>query len=107
MNRLGLGFDELGLLAAEAKKRLQGLNLVLVMSQLACADEPQSPLTPQQLSRFRTALAMLPPAPASLAASAGILLPRDYHFDLVRPGVGLYAPTRWAAEKIPCAPWRY
>jgi alanine racemase len=32
----------------------------------------------------------LPPAPASLAASGGILLGPDYHFDLVRPGIGLY-----------------
>ncbi len=44
----------------------------------------------QQLSRFRTALAMLPPAPASLAASGGVLLGKDYRFDLVRPGIGLY-----------------
>jgi alanine racemase len=60
------------------------------MSQLACADEPGSPMNPAQLARFRTALAMLPPAPASLAASAGVLLGAEYHFDLVRPGVGLY-----------------
>jgi len=33
---------------------------------------------------------MLPPAPASLSASGGILLGKDYHFDLVRPGVCLY-----------------
>ena len=29
-------------------------------------------------------------APRSLAATGGILLGPDYHFDLVRPGVGLY-----------------
>jgi alanine racemase len=33
---------------------------------------------------------MLPPASASLAASGGIFLGPAYHFDLVRPGVGLY-----------------
>jgi alanine racemase len=33
---------------------------------------------------------MLPPAPASLAASHGAMLSPDYHFDLVRPGVALY-----------------
>ena len=43
-----------------------------------------------QLTRFRAALAMLPPAPASLAASGGAYLGPDYHFDLVRPGIGLY-----------------
>jgi alanine racemase len=44
----------------------------------------------EQLSRFKTALAMLPPAPASLAASHGAMLGVEYHFDLVRPGVALY-----------------
>jgi alanine racemase len=90
MSRLGLPSYELTVLASEAKKRLSGLNLALVMSQLSSADEAGSPLNALQLSRFRQALAMLPPAPASLAASAGILLGKDYHFDLVRPGVGLY-----------------
>ena len=33
---------------------------------------------------------MLPPAPASLAASGGAILGKDYRFDLVRPGIGLY-----------------
>ena len=33
---------------------------------------------------------MLPPAPASLASSGGVLLGKDYAFDLVRPGIGLY-----------------
>jgi alanine racemase len=90
MSRLGLPGYELAVLAAEAKTRLAGLNLVLVMSQLARGDEPGETMNAEQLSRFRAALAMLPPAPASLAASAGILLGPDYHFDLVRPGVGLY-----------------
>ena len=90
MNRLGLTGDELATLASEQARRLAGLNLVLVMSHLACADEPQNKMNAQQLSRFRQALAMLPTAPASLAASHGAMLGVDYHFDLVRPGVALY-----------------
>ena len=90
MNRLGLPGDELTILSAEHGKRLAGLNLVLVMSHLACSDQPDNKMNAQQLSRFRQALAMLPPAPASLAASHGAMLGLDYHFDLVRPGVALY-----------------
>jgi alanine racemase len=90
MNRLGLAGEELAILSGDHAKRLAGLNLVLVMSHLACGDEPASPMNAQQLSRFRQALAMLPPAPASLAASHGAMLGMDYHFDLVRPGVALY-----------------
>ncbi len=89
-NRLGLPADELAILAAEARTRLSGLNIVLVMSHLACADDAANTLNAQQLSRFQQALAMLPPAPASLAASQGAMLGPEYHFDLVRPGIGLY-----------------
>jgi alanine racemase len=62
----------------------------MILSQLACADEPEHPQNARQLARFRDALAILPPAPASLAASAGVHLGRDYLFDVVRPGVALY-----------------
>jgi alanine racemase len=101
MNRLGLTGEELASLAAERAKRLAGLNLVLVMSHLACADEPQNKMNAQQLSRFRQALAMLPPAPASLAASHGAMLGVDYHFDLVRPGVALYGADPQKPEGAP------
>ncbi len=90
MNRLGLPGYELSTLAAEAKARLAGLRVVLIMSHLACADDRDSPMNAEQLERFRAALAMLPPAPASLAASGGTLLGKPYAFDLVRTGIGLY-----------------
>jgi alanine racemase len=90
MNRLGLSAADLSELAASWRTRLAGLNLVLVMSHLSSSDDPKSPQNEIQLARFRTALAMLPPAPASLAASGGVLLGKPYLFDLVRPGVGLY-----------------
>ena len=43
-----------------------------------------------------------PPAPASLANSAGIFCGRDYHFDLARPGCALYGgnPTPAAANPM-------
>ncbi len=90
MNRLGLPPDELAILVAESRTRLKGLNLVLLLSHLACADDPAHPMNPLQRDRFRAALAMLPPTPASLASTGGVLLGRDYAFDLVRPGLGLY-----------------
>jgi alanine racemase len=98
MNRLGLPRDELAILAAESARRLAGLNLVMVMSHLACADQPQNKMNQEQLFRFRQALAMLPQAPASLAASHGAMLGPDYHFDLVRPGVALYGANPQGPE---------
>jgi alanine racemase len=61
-----------------------------VMSHLACADEPEHALNEQQRARFAAARARLPGVPASLAASSGIFLGSEYHFDLVRPGAALY-----------------
>lgn len=90
MNRLGLPSAELAILIAESKALLSGVNVVLLMSHLACADDPRHALNKAQRDRFRAALAKLPPAPASLASSGGVLLGRDYAFDLVRPGLGLY-----------------
>jgi len=43
-----------------------------------------------QRARFQTALTFLPSMPASLAASGGVLLGKDFLFDLVRPGIGLF-----------------
>jgi alanine racemase len=90
MNRLGLTPDELALLAAQRRPRLKNIHPVLWMSHLACGDQPKNKMNQQQLARFRAALAMLPPAPASLAASGGGYLGPTYHFDLVRAGIGLY-----------------
>ena len=86
MNRLGLPLAEL----PQAARQLEGITVALVMSHLACSDDPYNPMNARQLARFKDALARLPPAPASLAASGGVFLGKEYHFDLVRPGIGLY-----------------
>ncbi|MEJ1970210.1 MAG: alanine racemase [Rhizomicrobium sp.] len=103
MSRLGLPGEELSLLAREWKKRLAGIRVVLWMSHLACADDPAAQMNAVQLDRFRTALAMLPPAPASFASSGGVLLGKAYAFDLVRPGIGLYGGNVQNAAKNPFA----
>jgi alanine racemase len=87
--RLGLTMREFERLA-EDLGRARTICWRAVMSHLACADEPDHPLNPAQLTRFRTAQNRIPGVPASLAASSGIFLGRDYHFDLVRPGAALY-----------------
>jgi alanine racemase len=61
----------------------------LVMSHLACADEPGHAMNALQLSRFGEMTEGIG-VPRSFSATGGILLGRDYHFDLTRPGVGLY-----------------
>jgi alanine racemase len=90
MNRLGLPHDELNTLAKESNSRLNGIRIALLMSHLACADDSESDMNREQFARFKAALARLPAAPASLASSGGVLLGKDYCFDMVRPGIGLY-----------------
>lgn len=103
MNRLGLPGEELSSLAGDWRKKLEDLRIVLWMSHLACADDAASKMNAIQLDRFRTALAMLPPAPASFASSGGILLGKDYAFDLVRPGIGLYGGNPQHGRESPFA----
>jgi alanine racemase len=89
MARLGLSDAEVTALA-EAPARLGALDIALVMSHLACAEDHDAPINADQRARFDALRARLPAAPASLANSAGCRLGRAYHYDLVRPGVALY-----------------
>ena len=84
------GMNRLGLSLAEATALPSGLDIDVLHSHLACADEPGHPMNAAQLVRFHQALAVIPHKRASLANSAGICLGRDYAFDLTRPGIGLY-----------------
>ena len=61
----------------------------LLMSHLACADEPDHPMNEAQLMAFH-AMTDGTGVPRSLAATGGIFLGPRYQFDLTRPGVGLY-----------------
>lgn len=86
MNRLGFRLDELG----AAKEALRNCPVSWVMSHLACADEPDHFLNQQQLAAFVSLSEIWPRAKFSLSNTAGICLGRDFHFDLTRPGIGLY-----------------
>lgn len=101
MNRLGLEPAEVARLANEPEL-LNCIDVVLVMSHLACAEEAEHPLNARQLARFQAARARLPRAPASFANSSGLFRGPDYLFDLGRPGAALYGinPTPAAANPM-------
>lgn len=85
------GINRLGLTPAEAMSGLlDGIVLDTLHSHLACAETPAHPANQRQLTAFRAVVAAVRPARASLAASAGIALGRDFAFDLTRPGIALY-----------------
>ncbi|WP_458790852.1 alanine racemase [Yoonia sp. MH D7] len=91
MNRLGMEWDEWGAIAEIALAQRPSL----VMSHLACADEPDHPMNAYQLNVFRQMTDGIS-VPRSLSATGGILLGRDYHFDVTRPGIGLYGGMPFA-----------
>ncbi|WP_371833317.1 alanine racemase [Ferirhizobium litorale] len=88
-NRLGLPLDD-ALELAQDSSRPASLSPVLVMSHLACGDDPMSPMNRLQLESFHKVSAAFEGIESSLSASAGIFLGSAYHFDLTRPGIGLY-----------------
>lgn len=103
MNRLGLCAAEVEALAA-AKDIFADFELALVMSHLACADEPEHPKSEAQRQVFEALRRKLPSALASLANSAGILLGPAFHYDLVRPGIALYGGKTRRRGDNPVAP---
>jgi alanine racemase len=98
MSRLGMSPDEVEHLAPNA---FEGLELKLVMSHLACADEPGNPVNGLQRDAFDALRRKLPPAPASLVNSSGIFLGSAFHYDLVRPGAALYGLNPTPGEPNP------
>ena len=104
MNRLGMSLQEATALAETWVSSPPFSKPNLVMSHLACADEPQHPLNSKQLDQFRTITKLFPGIPASLANSAGISLGPDYHFDLVRPGIALYGGCATGNHPNPMKP---
>ncbi len=94
MNRLGMEPAEWASLREVAEQ--QGPSMV--MSHLACADEPEHPMNAQQLQTFLDLTRGLG-CPLSLAATGGTLLGPALHFDITRPGIGLYGGLPFAKAR--------
>jgi alanine racemase len=98
MNRLGLGEADVDALA---NRRDLTAGIALVMTHLACADEPEHPQNREQLERFERLRARLPAAPTSIGNSAGTLLGGPFRGDLVRPGIALYGGNAFSDRSNP------
>lgn len=99
INRLGFSVAEFNALLDD-RFTMEGLNVTLLMSHLACADDPSHPLNAKQRAAFAAVRARLPGIPASLANSAGIFLGDGFTHDLVRPGIALYGGSPVAGESM-------
>ena len=94
MNRLGLEAEDWAAVAGQILPKAPRL----LMSHLACADDPSHPMNARQLAAFRAMTDGIGVA-RSLSATGGILLGPEYHFDLTRPGIGLYGGAPFAAAQ--------
>ena len=97
INRMGLSEAEFTNWA-DHQGTQPDVDVGLIMSHLACAEEAGHPMNEGQLRKFHLIRNRLPNAPASLANSAGSLLDARYHFDMLRPGIALYG----GASLLPC-----
>nr|MBI1228771.1 alanine racemase [Cytophagales bacterium] len=89
MNRLGFGCAK----AEEVIERIKKtdmLDIVLVMSHLASADDKSDPLNQKQYDQFKKIAALFPNTKKAFANSFGVFSNSDYHFDMVKPGMALY-----------------
>ena len=100
MTRAGLSADDVERLGRDSE-RLSRLSLGLLITHLACADDPSHPLNETQVAAFERLVRCLPPTPTSIANSAGLFLSPRFRGDLVRPGLSLYG-GRWgrAPEEV-------
>ncbi len=100
INRIGIAARELAEVAIDMPA--WAFEPVLLMSHLACADDPDDAMNARQLSSFRAASDLLPGVQRSLCNSAGIFLGQDYHHDIVRAGISLYggAASRNAESRL-------
>lgn len=103
LNRLGLPAGEVRALAANSHL-LDRLDVRLVMSHLACADDPHALKNAQQRDVFEGLVPLLPSASRSLAASDGLMLGAAYHYELVRPGYALYGGQAFRGAAAPVVP---
>ena len=103
MRRVGLNLADIQALHG-ARSLWRSMDVHIIMSHFASADELSSAFTKRQYAHFCEALKALSEDIAStalqcLSNSAGTIQDRDYHFDLVRPG-----RTLAGMQPIPAAP---
>jgi alanine racemase len=102
MNRLGVSVDEAAALAPRIRTENHGITLLI--SHLACAEQPEHALNQRQIDLFREVRLLYRGIPGSLANSSGIFLGNSAHCDMVRPGAALFGVNPTPGHRNPMHP---
>jgi alanine racemase len=97
INRLGFALDLTPAVVA-------GFDVELLLTHLACADEPEHALNAHQLARFADVRARFPGVRTSIANSAALLLGSEWRGDLCRPGIALFGGNPYVHQPNPMRP---
>ena len=92
LHRLGVSLKDAELLS-QSPHLIEGLDLKVVMSHLACGYDLESTYNETQRLQFDQITAFFPNALKSLANSGALLGDRKYFYDIARPGRFLYGST--------------
>ncbi len=98
------GMSRLGFDPQVRGEDFSGMRVSLLMTHLACADEPDHPLNAVQRQRFNSLRERFPGVRASIGNSAGWLSGAELPDDLGRAGIGLYGGNPFRREANPCRP---
>ncbi|UWU24486.1 alanine racemase (plasmid) [Rhizobium sp. CB3171] len=101
MSRLGISPEERSALATDLKS-CSNIEVLFIMSHLACADEADNRQNADQLAEMRLVATEFPGLDVCFANSGGVFLGSEYHGVLARLGIALYggAPTRGKANPM-------
>ncbi|MDB4897141.1 MAG: alanine racemase [Firmicutes bacterium] len=115
MGRIGKRAPEIVAFAREVAA-LPGIEIEGIFTHLATADEPENDYAARQLATFDSILgdlkaAGIDPSLKHACNSAGIMLHREGHYDLVRAGIALYGlppdpGVTWPVALKPALTWR-
>ncbi len=84
------GMNRLGLDPATAADVVAGMEVAVLHSHLACTEDPAHPMNEAQRACFASVVPRIKAGAYALANSAGAALGPAFHYDLLRPGIGLF-----------------
>jgi alanine racemase len=98
------GMCRLGFEHETPAELFDGVQVELLVTHFACADEPGHPLNQRQSERFQRLRARFPGVRVSLGNSAAMLTDPALVGDLGRPGIGLFGGNPFIGQANPLAP---